>query len=104
MVDLNKFLELPKVKEAWEVVGEWKFVIENCPVTLKIKVLKSPNGSYKGVANYKIQGPGQADPYLSSQRLVNTVEDAIRDSLWGFLDFWDPDKADQIKLVPTESY
>ncbi len=103
MVDLNRFLELKHVVEVWEVVGEWEFVIENCPKTLKIKVRKSPNGSYMGVANYKIQGPGQADPYLSL-RLVSTVEDAIMDSLQGFLFYWNPDIADQIKLVPTESY
>ena len=103
MADLNRFLKQDHVVEAWEVVGEWEFYIDNCPKKLKIKVIRAPSGSYMGVANYKIQGPGQASPYISL-RPRETVEDAIMDSLMGFLDFWDPAQADEIKLVPNDNY
>ena len=103
MVDLNKFLEISHVIEAWEVVGEWEFIIEECPVKLKIKVIRAPSGSYMGVANYKIQGPNQASPYISLH-FKETVEDAIMDSLIGFLTYWDPAQADEIKLIPNDNF
>jgi len=70
---------------------------------LKIKVEKGPHGKYQGIANYKIWGPKQADPYISI-RICDTVQEAIEDSLRGFLVYWDPAKADKIKLVPYENY
>jgi len=103
MVDLNKFMDMPLVEEAWEVVGEYEFYIVECPVKLKIKVIRESNGSYMGVANYKIQGPNQESPYISL-RFKETVEDAIMDSLNGFLAYWNPAQADQIKLVPNKNY
>ncbi len=104
-VDLNKLRDIKFVKEVYEVVGVWEFYIESCPKKLKIKVLKLPNGKYEGVANYKILNPRiqQADPYIG-RHIRETVEEAIRDALYGFLTYWKPEHADEIELIENENF
>ncbi|RLI71517.1 hypothetical protein DRO97_09785 [Archaeoglobales archaeon] len=102
-IELDTFLGMKHVTKAYEIVGEWEFVIENCPEKLKIKVVERPDGKYIGVANYMIQEPGRVNPYLSYQ-IKDSVYDALKDSIIGFLAYWDPSIANQIKLVPYEGY
>ncbi|HDI74212.1 MAG TPA: hypothetical protein ENF57_04335, partial [Candidatus Korarchaeota archaeon] len=87
------------ILEAEKVVGEWIFHIDRCPITLKIKVVKfiaGPNrGKYMGIANYQIQSPRQAGPYISLT-LKDTVQEALEDALRGFLMWYDPEEAEKI--------
>lgn len=101
-VDLNKILGNYKHKGVFEIeekVGEWTFHITDLPVTLKIKVIRVTSaGKFMGIANYSIQGPGQATPYKSIWQ-CDTLEDALIDALKGFLMWWNPKKAKQTKFV-----
>lgn len=105
-VDLNKILQSYKkdVFEIEEKVGEWTFHIHNLPVTLKIKVMRvMPNNAFMGVANYQIQNPTQASPYMSLY-LCNTVEDALKDALNGFLAWWDAKQVKKTKFFPVPNW
>ena len=102
-IKLDEFLEMEHIAKAYEVVGEWEFVIENCPERLKIKVVKRPDGKFIGIANFLIQEPGRSNPYLSHQ-IKDSVHDALKESIAGFLVKWNPSLANQIKLFPYEGY
>ena len=102
-INLDEFLETEHITKAYEVVGEWEFVIENCPERLKIKVVKRPDGKFIGIANFLIQEPGRSNPYLSHQ-IKDSVHDALKESIAGFLANWSPSLANQIKLFPYEGY
>jgi len=87
------------VEEINEIMGIWEIWIKDCPVKLKIKVVKSshPEVPYQGVANYLIQGPDQAGPYRSLQ-FQPTVQKALEDALKGFLAFYKSDKIEETKF------
>lgn len=106
IVDLNRILEHyeNKIGKIQEIVGVWEFYIIDCPVKLKIKVLKlEPQGKFQGIANYGIQNPKQATPYWSLN-LFDTVQDALEDALRGFFAFWDPKDADKTKFELFENW
>lgn len=88
------------VVEVEEVVGEWAFHIDRCPIILKIKVIKTTTvpGMYMGIANYKIQSPRQGGPHISIY-LKDTVKDALEDALKGFLMWYNPEQAEEIKYI-----
>lgn len=94
-INLSKIVsefENQGVTEIDEKVGEWSFAIDELPVKLKIKVIKSNlGGKYMGIANYRIQNPDQATAYMSL-RFCDTVEEALTDALSGFLFYWHPEK------------
>lgn len=105
-VDINLLCEGHKhVLEVEEVVGEWAFYIDQCPVILRIKVVKTtqPSDMYIGLANYKIQSPRQAGPYRSI-RPMDTVKEALEDALSGFLMWYNPEEAEQTKYIPVEDW
>lgn len=99
-VDRNRILKRYKgvVYEFIEVVGIWEFNIEECPITLKIKVKKFAPQTYYGVANYAIKNPKQATPYRS-MKSKKSVQEALEDALDGFLSFWNPKWKDQTEFV-----
>lgn len=103
-VDLDAILgRYEEIFEVEEEVGVWNFHIKDCPIELKIKVVRiEPQGKFMGIANYG-KGPSQADPYLSL-RLCDTVQEALEDALRGFLMFWDPKDADKTSFKPTEDW
>ena len=80
----------------------WEFWVESCPVNpIKVKVERTspggdPRGSYTGVANYGIQNPSQFGPYRSIYPRP-TAQDAVEEALGGFLMYYDPKQARQIK-------
>jgi hypothetical protein len=93
-VDLKKIVkhfEYKGLTEIYETIGEWRFEIPALPISLKIKVVKLMFGHYKGIANYTIQNPEQTNPHLSME-LGNTVEEAISNTLNGFLQYWNNEK------------
>ena len=98
-VDIDLLCETHKYVE--EVVGEWVFHIDRCPVTLKIKVVKTtrPPDMYIGIANYKIQSPRQDGPYMSIYP-KDTVKEALEDALRGFLIWYSPEEAEKTKYIP----
>jgi len=106
-VDIQDVLKkYSQVEEVNEVVGIWEINIEGCPITLKIKVLKMahlPEFTYMGFANHGIQNPTQADPYTSLHN-CKTVQEALEDSLKGFLTFYKPELVDQTKFVLDEKW
>jgi len=106
-VDIQGMLKkFSNVEEINEVVGVWEINIESCPITLKIKVLKMahlPEFPYMGFANYGIQNPTQADPYTSLHN-YKTVQEALEDSLKGFLTFYKPELVDQTKFVLSDNW
>ena len=94
------------VYEVNEVMGIWEINIEGCPVTLKIKVIKHSNMSehqYMGIANYEIQNPTQHSPY-ASLRNCDTVEDALKDALDGFITYFKSELVDETKFVLNEDW
>jgi len=107
-VDLDGILKSYSSKglsEVEEKVGEWAFAIDDLPVKLKIKVVYvMPQGRFMGIANYRIQNPEQASPYMSLY-LCDTVEKALIDALKGFLIWWLPEKyKDKTRFVPVENW
>ena len=108
-VDIDLIREKYKhlVHDVEEVVGEWVFHIDRCPVTLKIKVVKTTAGPhpamYMGIANYAIRSPEQAGAYLSLT-FNDTVQEALEDALKGFLMWYNPERAEEIEYVPNEEY
>ncbi len=92
------------VEEINEVVGIWEVSIKDCPVRLKIKVIKIPtvpNAPFVGMANYEIQNPDQFDSYLSL-RNCSSVKEAFEDALKGFLAYYKPELREKTKFVPVE--
>ena len=96
---------MDRVIEAYEVVGVFEFLLNDPPLDLAVRVLKDIQGRYWGACNYQIQNPGQASPYFSANS-SDTLEEALRSSLSGFLMFW-PDNEDEqkrTKLVRNEAF
>lgn len=82
-----------QVTEINEVVGVVEVIITDCPVKLKIKVLKVshlPQAPYMGIANYGIKNPTQSDSY-SSIHNCKTAQEAFEDALTGFLVYFKPE-------------
>lgn len=99
-IDLHKIaaeFENKGLTEIDEIVGVWKFAIDDLPVRLKIKVVRSLNGKYSGIANYRING------YMSIKDF-DTAEDALRDALSGFLWKWNPEDKDKTELTKVEDW
>jgi hypothetical protein len=106
-VDLSQVLERYRdrgVYEAEEVMGVWQFRINECPIHLKIKVIRHlPAGKFIGLANYEIKRPGQAGFY-TSLHFCDTVQEALEDVLHGFFSFWDPKEANKTEFKPVEDW
>lgn len=106
-VDLKELLkryETRGVFEMEETIGVWEFHIQDCPVNLKIKVVKvEPQGKFIGIANYGIKSPGQGDHYWSL-KLCDGVQEALEDALRGFLMFWNPKEADKTSFKLYEDW
>lgn len=90
MADLERLVSRSHVSEVNEVIGVWEVWIDQCPIKLKIKVLRIDHSTlpYLGIANYKIQNSKQAGPYRS-MRNQRTVQEAVEDALDGFLAYYD---------------
>ena len=56
-----------------------------------------------GLANLRIKNPDQAGPYRSLHPR-ESVQDAIRDALSGFLMYWNPEQADETTLVDVKDW
>ena len=97
--------EYEHVEEVEEVVGEWAFHVDKCPIILKIKVVKTaqPPDMYVGLANYMIQSPNQGAPYMSI-RPKDTVKEALQDALRGFLKWYNPEEAEKTRYVPYKEW
>jgi len=94
------------VNEINKVVGIWEVSIADCPINLKIKVLKIPHLSqapYMGIANYKIQSPIQDFPYVSLHN-CKTIQEAIDDSLKGFLFYFNKEEIDDTDFVLVDDW
>ncbi|MEM3564914.1 MAG: hypothetical protein QXR19_16925 [Candidatus Jordarchaeaceae archaeon] len=105
-VDLDGILKRYEkyVYEIEEIVGIWEFHIHDCPIKLKIKVVRlEPQGRFMGVANYGIKNPKQRDYYWSFGQF-NTVQEALEDALRGFLMFWNPKEADKTSFKLLEDW
>ena len=71
-VDINLLCETHKyVDEVEEVVGEWAFHIDRCPVTLKIKVVKTtrPPDMYIGFPITRSNPQDKAAPIPGHRRV-----------------------------------
>lgn len=98
-IDRNRILKhYEDVYEFSEVVGVWEIAIQECPIKLKIKVLKIAPNKYMGIANYGIKGPKQISPYWS-MKAQDSVQEALEDALSGFLSCWDPKLKDETEFV-----
>ncbi|MEM2293862.1 MAG: hypothetical protein QXX41_11360 [Nitrososphaerota archaeon] len=106
-VNLREMLEKYQAKGVFEIeetVGIWEFHIKDCPVNLKIKVVKvEPQGKFMGIANYGIKNPRQAS-YYWSMRFCDTMQEALEDALRGFLRYWDPKEADKTDFKLLEDW
>jgi hypothetical protein len=103
-INRNRILDRYKsIYEFIEVVGAWEFNIEDCPITLKIKVKKFAPGTYYGVANYSIKNPEQATPY-KSMHPQSSVQEALEDALSGFMLYWNPKWKDKTEFVLDEDW
>lgn len=105
-VDVSKIYEKHKVKvaEIHPIVGIWEFLVVGCPIRPKVKVIKIvPWNKYMGMCSHTIQNPSQKSPYISLN-MFDTVEEAIDDSISGFLKYWDPKDADKTKLEQSKFF
>lgn len=78
-----------KITEVTRVVDTFNVRLERGP-QIKIEILEYPGGAYMGNASHSFWGPEQAGPY-KSLHLQNSIEDALNDSIDGFLAFDNPD-------------
>lgn len=81
-VDCNRILEKFKpegVDEVNRVVGVWEFVIDGCPVDLRIKVTHGVEGMYLAWPNYNVKG------IAITPHLQDTAQRALEDTLEKFL-------------------
>ena len=106
-VDLKELLKRYEkfgIFEIEETIGVWEFHIQDCPIDLKIKVVKiEPQGKFMGIANYGIKGPGQKD-YYRSFLPCDGVQMALEVALQGFLKFWSPENADKTSFKLYEDW
>ena len=103
-IDRNRILEHYKdIHELREVVGVYEFAIEECPITLKIKVKQIAPNRYYGLANYGIKGPTSITPYLS-MKTQQSAQEALEDALKGFMSSWNPKIKDQLEILPTKEW
>ena len=104
-VDFTRITKMPHVIEMREVVGIWEITIDQCPVNFKVKVINTGIGAgpFSGIANYKIKGPGQADPYYS-YRNCQTVQEALEDSIRGFLTYYKIEELEKTEFTPVEDW
>ena len=94
------------VAEINQVVGIWEVSIVDCPIDFKIKVLKIPHitqAPYMGFANYSIQSPIQADPYISLHN-CKTIQEALDDSLKGFLHYFNKEEIEHTDFVLNDDW
>lgn len=97
-VDRDRILERYEgIEEFREVVGIYEFAIEDCPITLKIKVKRMKGVWYQGVANYGIAHPPTDKPYRSI-KLKPSVQEALEDALTGFMSSWKPEWKDETRF------
>lgn len=93
-----------RVEEIEEVVAVCGFHMYDCPIELRIKVVKLlPQQKFMGVANYGIKGPRQ-EGYYWSLHLCNTPQEALDDALRGFLMFWNPEEADKTSFKLMDNW
>lgn len=107
IVRIRKYFE--NVQDVHELGGnKWEFRIKDCPVTLKVKVVRTspaddPRGPYTGIANYGIKSPSQFRAYRSIWPR-QTVQEAVEEALRGFLMWYDPKQAQQTKYELWEDW
>jgi len=94
-----------RVIEVCEVVGEWAFYIEGCPITLKIKVMRDSSfpGMYVGDDSHRIKSPRQASPYARSEPMP-TIEEALRQTLIGFLMWYRIEEAEETEYKAVKDW
>lgn len=104
-VDRDRILERykNKIEEFREVVGVWEIAIHECPITLKIKVVKMKARWFQGVANYGIKGPKDIAPQ-KSMKLRQSCQEALEDALDEFMLSWNPKLKDQLEFVPYKGW
>ena len=104
-VNFDRITKLPHVQEIREVVGIWEISIDQCPVNFKVKVINTglSAGPFSGIANYAIKGPGQADAYYS-YRNCQSVEEALEDSIKGFLTYYKIEDIERTEFKPVEGW
>jgi len=96
---------MPNVQEMREVVGIWEITIDQCPVDFKVKVINTglDSAPFSGIANYAIKGPGQADAYYSYHNF-QTIQEALEDSVRGFLTYYRIENLENTEFIPVESW
>ena len=104
-VDFTRITSMPNVQEMREVVGIWEITIDQCPVDFKVKVIKTgvTKGQYSGIANFAIKNPEQATPYYS-YRNCQTVQEALEDSVKGFLTYYNIEQLDETVFEPVKGW
>ena len=96
-MDLKSIKEkYPRIVEANEIVGVYEFKIEGLDMPLKVKVIRSDNGNYHGIANLEVKGENCATYYRSIEAL-KSEEEAVENAVDGFFMFYS-DKADVRKV------
>ena len=84
-----------------EVVGVWEIWVKECPIDLKIKVVRTSSLDfdfpYMGVANYSIQNPKE-EPFKSVHS-CKTIQEAFEDALKGFLELYNPELIGKTKFI-----
>ena len=97
--------EWEHVLEGEKVVGEWAFHIQGCPITLRIKVVKTTNppDMYISIANYRIKNPRQAGPYMSTYP-KDTVKEAFEDALRGFIMWYTSEDVEETVFEPVDDW
>lgn len=90
-VDLSRLDAKTYVNEAHHVAGEWEFWIEGLEEKFKVKVLQfnRVEQPYMGIASHEVKCAECSSFYISLS-FFDTVQDAVEDSLRGFLGFYDP--------------
>jgi hypothetical protein len=106
-VDLKRMsekFESRGVFEVNQVIGIWEVNISECPVNpLRIKVIKYSDGMFLGVASHLIKPEGHAKPFRNLN-LKSTPQEAIEDSLEGFLAYYDADKLSTTTFIRDDEF
>ena len=109
MIQEMKSVDIQSITEKYssvlgvnEVVGVWEIWVKECPIDLKIKVVRTSSLDFEspfiGVANYSIQNSEQPNAYKSIHS-SKTVQEAIEDALKGFLKFYKPELIGETEFI-----
>ena len=84
------------VIEISKLVVEFRVFIVQMPGHVNVRVYQYPDGRFEGVSNFSIKPPGETKAH-KSLNYVDSIDEAVLDSINGLLAHYPKDKEEQKK-------